>query len=293
MNSKAEYFLSSLWRYFSENSCPSCGCGKVKFVDRKYIVTRLFECNKCRLMFRHPKDSILFNREFYQKAYDQKGGITTYQPNDIELKILVDNQFKGTNKSIVEFVKILSALNLDYKGLKITDYGSSWGYMTYQFLQKGYEVDSFEISSIRADFGNKHLGLTIKTEENDLLPNRDVFFSSHVIEHVPSVADMIQLSKKLLNDAGFFIAECPNGSDGFIQNNFDNFHKLWGLVHPNVISDIFYKTAFINCPYIIASTPYDENVISKIRNWNRKDQLLLDTSGPQLLVIAKVNDVLE
>ncbi len=290
MNNKLKYFFDSFRHYYSNKNCPSCTCNRVKLVQRKYFVTRLFECQECNLMFRHPKDTMSFNKNFYQDEYKQEGGITTDLPTENELKELISNNFNLTDKNVLNFVKIFDALSLDLKGLKITDFGSSWGYMTYQFLQKRYDVDSFEISKSRAIFGNEKLGLQIKTDENNLLSNRDVFFSSHVIEHVPVVSNMLKLAKKLIKKDGFFIAECPNGSEDFKQKNPKNFKRIWGLVHPNVLSDKFYSKVFKNYPYIILYSPYEANTIHQIRSWNQQDQLILDVSGAQLLVIVKIDD---
>jgi 2-polyprenyl-3-methyl-5-hydroxy-6-metoxy-1,4-benzoquinol methylase len=289
MSNKTEYLLDGFKRYFTEKTCPSCGCSDVKLIQRKYVVTRLFECEKCSLMFRHPKDSIQFNKEFYQEEYGQDGGITTTLPNSEELDELLKDNFKNTDKSVADFVKIFDALSTGEEKLNLTDYGASWGYMTYQFLNRGYAVDSFEISKSRAGFGNDKLKLKIKTDESDLKTNQDIFFSSHVIEHVPVVSSMVELSKKLLKKGGYFIAVCPNGSIDFKTNNEFAFKRYWGQVHPNLLSEKFYKEIFKSNPYILLSSPLSNEKIKQISEWNQKDQLDLDTSGPEILVIAKLN----
>lgn len=289
MASKINYFMDSGKRYFSDKSCPSCNSNDVKLVQRKYFVTRLFECQGCNLQFRHPKDSVAFNKEFYQEEYNQDGGITTTLPSQEELNKLLKNNFNNTDKSIAEFVAIFQLLFPDEKKLKVTDYGASWGYMSYQFLKNGYDVDSFEISRSRAGFGIKNLDLNIKTEESELDKGRDIFFSSHVIEHVPIVSNMIDLSKKLLSNSGFFVAICPNGSADHKKINETGFRGSWGKVHPNFLSDRFYAKAFESNPYIILSTPFDTKTMEQLSKWNQKDQTILDVSGPEILVIAKVN----
>ena len=287
MSKKTKYLVDSFQRYSSDKSCPSCTSEEVKLIQRKFVVTRLFECQTCNLMFRHPKDSIQFNKEFYQEEYGQDGGITTTLPNTVELNNLIKNNFNNTDKSIVEFIEIFKALFHDNNKLNLTDYGASWGYMSYQFLKYGYNVDSFEISKSRAAFGNDKLKLNIKTDEKDLNNEQDIFFSSHVIEHVPVVSNMVNLSKKLLKKGGFFVAICPNGSLDFKNKNEEAFKKSWGHVHPNFLSDKFYAEIFKSNPYVILSAPFSDKTLNQIRDWNQKDQLILDVSGPQILVIAK------
>ena len=157
--------------------------------------------------------------------------------------------------------------------------------MSYQFKKRGMSIQSFEISRPRANYGNTNLNLDIKSNLEDLKPGNDIFFSSHVIEHVPSIPDMINASKKLLSTGGFFIAECPNGSEEFRKKN-SNFSKAWGLVHPSYLSEDFYQWIFKECPYLILTSPYDLNQIKK---WDQVSQVTHETSGDQLLVIAKLN----
>jgi len=55
----------------------------------------------------------------------------------------------------------------------------------------------------------------------------DIFFSSHVLEHVSSVRDTIQFGMNLLKNNGLFIALTPNGSKEFQSSNFESWNKLW------------------------------------------------------------------
>ncbi|GHB62892.1 class I SAM-dependent methyltransferase [Persicitalea jodogahamensis] len=102
--------------------------------------------------------------------------------------------------------------NIAPNDISILDYGSSWGYQSFQFLKEGYNCSSYEISKQRAEFGNNKLRLNIQTDEQSLPEFNDIFFSSHVIEHVPSPSKMIKLGTKLLKENGYFIEISPNGS---------------------------------------------------------------------------------
>jgi hypothetical protein len=286
MNAKFKYLLRSGANFFSSRKCPHCGGSTLRQIDRKYIVTKLFECQTCFLRFRHPVDNKNFNEAFYQEDYVQEDGITTDLPGDDELKSMLADNFRGSAKNVGGILDLWKSLFGKTEGLKAVDYGSSWGYMSYQFRQSGVDIQSFEISKPRAVFGNTKLGLNIRSDVSQLKPGNELVYSSHVIEHVPSVSDMVSASKRLLTQEGMFVAESPNGSDAFRKSDPHGFHKGWGLVHPNYLSEKFYQKLFQSNPYFITSTPFDLNAISA---WDGKSQVVHKTGGAQLLVIAKPN----
>jgi 2-polyprenyl-3-methyl-5-hydroxy-6-metoxy-1,4-benzoquinol methylase len=84
----------------------------------------------------------------------------------------------------------------------------------------------------------------------------DIFFSSHVLEHVPSVREAIDFGFRILKPGGIFVAVTPNGSAEFRKNHPSAWHKLWGLVHPNFLDDIFYRSIFADNPIFLSSDPY-------------------------------------
>ncbi len=283
---KIKYFLRSSLHFFSPVVCPNCNSHKATKVDQKYFVTRLFKCDHCFLQFRHPLDSQNFNSSFYQEEYSQDDGITTDMPAPDELKQMIEIDFSNSPKNVSTFVKIFSSIVPDIRNAKLVDYGSSWGYMSYQFKKLGMSVQSFEISRPRANYGNTNLNLDIKSNPEELKSGNDIFFSSHVIEHVPSIPDMVNISKRVLSTGGYFIAECPNGSQGFRDKNPANFSKAWGLVHPSYLSKDFYQWLFKECPYLILTSPYD---LDQIKKWDHASQVTHQTDGDQLLVIVKPN----
>ena len=288
---KINYLLQSATRYFSTKTCPYCGSTSVKTIDRKYLVTRLLECNNCHLYFRHPVDAIADSEAFYQDDYQQEGGFTTDLPDEEALAQLLQSSFGNTEKSTSVFEKLFEALfPSGLKGIKMIDYGASWGYMSHQFKAAGIEVDPYEISVPRARFGKEKLGINIKTSEDELTEGNDIFFSSHVIEHHPDIEAMIALSRQKLGPNGLFIAECPNGSVDFRARKPESFHRTWGQIHPNMLNATFYQGVFAEHPYLITSPPY---LMDEIGAWDQKSQQVADTSGDNLMVIAKVNQSIQ
>jgi 2-polyprenyl-3-methyl-5-hydroxy-6-metoxy-1,4-benzoquinol methylase len=284
---KINYFLNSTIRYFAEVKCPFCSSVKHKLIDRKYIVTRLFECEECRLFYRHPLEKISQNKIFYQEQYKEIDKITASLPTEKTLADMIRNKFNEGNKNADRYVDLFDALCSGKGKLKMIDYGCSWGYMTYQFAKIGFDVQGFEISEKRAEYGKLNLGVDIKTSERDLRQENDLFFSSHVIEHHPDIKAMIQLAKNLLKPDGYFLAISPNGSRGFRLNNLSSFHRSWGKVHPNYLNSDFYAHVFKDNPYYIGSSPFN---IQEIRGW--KDRQIVDNlDGEELMLIVKPNKV--
>jgi hypothetical protein len=285
LNQKIDYLVTSAFRYFEVPVCPSCGSKINTLVDRKYIVTRLFKCSDCKLQFRHPIERIEEGKKFYQKKYTEGDGITTEMPSLDALKELKGqnfSQFKD-DRSAVRLDEIFKALNSENK--KICDYGSSWGYMSYQLKNLGYQVNSFEISTPRADFGNKHLQLNIKSEYNQLEKNQDVVFSSHVIEHVPSVKQMLELKWGLVKEGGYLIVICPNGSRDLKNANPESFHEGWGKVHPNYLNEELFEKFFESKPFFITSSPFN---LTQIKDWDQNNSYTSKVmDGYELLVIIK------
>jgi hypothetical protein len=280
---KTQYLLRSALRVASPKICPYCQNKSSIKADSKYIVTTLNECTNCHLLYRHPIDSVDYNRKFYQTDYEQHDGITTDIPGDEELQMLMASNFANSGKDYNNKIAILKKL-LDHTLPSVIDYGANWGYTSYQFLKAGSDVQSYEISKPRARFG-KMLGLDIKTSEKDLKGGVNVFFSSHVIEHVPDIKSMFLLANKLLTEDGFFVAYCPNGSADLKRTNPVLFHNFWGQVHPNCLSAEFFANVFKDVPYLIGSDAADTK---QIEQWDQKTQSILDVTGNELFVFAKI-----
>jgi hypothetical protein len=82
----------------------------------------------------------------------------------------------------------------------------------------------------------------------------DCFFSTHVLEHVPSPGQSFKYAMQLLKPNGLFVSFTPNGSDANRAVE-PNWSKHWGEAHPNFIDDIFLDTSFRFSPRAIGSSP--------------------------------------
>lgn len=284
---KLKYLVNSAVRYGEKVACTYCGGANCSVVDRKYVVTRLFECNQCHLYFRHPVEKVSQNRNFYQDDYQEMDNVTTSLPDAEELERMKQAGFAGNNKNAQRYLDLFAALQPGKKPLRIIDYGCSWGYISWQFKQAGLNVQSYEISKPRAAYGNRNLELDIKTSEADLQGGCDIFFSSHVIEHHPSIPDMMNLARRLLNPDGIFVAFCPNGSPQHRQRDPKGFSLAWGKVHPSYLSARFFETIFKDHDYYIGGSPVNLALAAQMRDGNQVTDRQL--SSEELIVASRIN----
>ena len=244
--SRLKYFAESLVKTVKPNhinTCPYCKTilKNSTVVDTKYAVTKLLECSTCNLLVRTPTDSIIENKEFYQTAY--KHGYTTDCPPLDELKSLKDTNFKDTERDYSRYIEILKNLGCE-ENARVVDFGCSWGYGLFQLENAGFNAYGYEISEPRCRYGRENLNVKALTNPQELPEELDVFFSSHVLEHVPDLKFVFELAFKKLKPGGLFIAVTPNGSKPFRKKQPTDFHHLWGQFHPILLSDDFIKSNF-------------------------------------------------
>lgn len=218
----------------ADTVCPACGSDKVQFVYRKYFVTSLHECQSCHIRFRVPKESSERAERLYTKeAYTQ--GFTTDLPSPTELATLLKGNFAGNEKHFGPYIAILKTILPS--GAKILDFGSSWGYGSWQITQAGFDVYSYEIGELRARYAEDHLDCKMVTDLSTLYGTIDCVFSSHVIEHLPDPGILLNEAQKLLVPGGYLVCFCPNGDPARESQKY--YHKVWGKVHPLLITSGF------------------------------------------------------
>src|SRR5579862_2819518 len=280
-------------KYFGESACkrakaqprvcPSCGGLESQFVDRKYWVTELRKCLTCKLLFRYPNDSPEENFRFYQEDYNQ--GFTTDCPDDAALTHLLDTCFVNSDRDYSQYLEILRAVGLPQRA-KVIEFGASWGYGVWQLARAGYDAIGFEISRPRARYAREKLGVRVVDSPSEIVGKADAVFSSHVLEHVPSVHRVLSMTKEWVNANGLFIAFTPNGSAEFRRHNPGDFHKLWNRVHPNFLTEEFYQQVFEGLPLLLGSSPYN---LDRLSQWGRKGRMALALDGIELLCVTVLN----
>lgn len=287
---KIGYLLDTLHKrlHGSGLGCPDCGSTEFEVVDRKFVVTELRRCGNCMLLYRAPTDTPAENEGFYQLDYVE--GFTTDLPNDGELQRLLDARFEGGEKCFSDYIRVLEALGAA-PGARLFDYGCSWGYGSWQFARHGYSVTSYEISRPRAEFARRKLGVACLAERprpetvGVLAHTFDVFFSSHVLEHVPSPRSVVALAQALLKPGGLFVAFTPNGSAQFRAADPLGWRTLWGKVHPNVLDEVYYRALFKEHPIYFDTSPVNAE---RLAVWaNGRESSVVSLNGSELLCVAR------
>jgi SAM-dependent methyltransferase len=254
---KLAYLVRSSTSQFQPDrrTCPNCG-GRGQPVARKYAVTALERCDSCCLLFRTPTDPPDLGERFYNEEYVQ--GATTSLPSLDALERMKADDFAELENDYVGFARILKGLGAG-EGSKVFDYGCSWGYGSYLFAKAGFEVKSFEISRPRRGYGQQHLNVDLVEDFDAFVAAAagtfDVFFSSHVLEHVPSPSAVIERALRLLRPGGLLVSVCPNGTEAFRSAQPAGWRLLWGEVHPNLLDDVYLARTFRGMPYLIGSSP--------------------------------------
>jgi hypothetical protein len=244
-----------------DKKCPGCGSPRTALVRRKYLVTSLWECEACALRFRVPKDQLDSSEDFYQEAYSE--GFTTDCPSPETLASLISTAFAGTEKDFGLYLSVLGSVGLK-PGDTILDFGSSWGYGSWQFSRAGFKVFSYEISHPRSEYARTKLGCNMVRSPDDLQVRVKCLFSSHVIEHLPNPGLMWDVADKILADDGLIVCFCPNGEPArealVSAGRYDTF---WGKVHPILITPEFLQkmSARHGWQAQVYSTPFEPDRI--------------------------------
>ncbi len=261
------YLTASLKKLLTRQSadCPVCASPRTTRLKTKYLVTSLRLCPECRLMFRYPKDGVADNLTFYQRSY-REGPITDL-PDEGELKALLHQNAPRPDRDFTPRLAVLQALGVK-PGLKILDFGCSWGYGAHQLRQAGYDAIGFEISAPRAHFGRKNLGLAIFSDPPALseahVGSFDLILAVHVLEHLPDLGETLAWFDALMKPGALLVAFCPNGNLARNKPGVD-LHRLWGRKHPLLLDPAFFQRRFARRGWTcrLASSPYDLAALSR------------------------------
>ena len=283
LSDRINYVLWSTARRLIDRNqaCPSCGSTEHSRVDRKYGVTTLERCHHCQLLFRLPRGDELkpcLNGHSF-------AGMTEDLPERGVLEHLKRQAFKGSEKDASRTLELLSALGCEPGSTRIIDYGCSWGYTTWQLQNAGYRATGFEPNRTRCEYAVTRMGVMAFHSEHRLSGRFDVFYCSHVLEHVLSAGRTLTLARQLVRPGGWIVFLTPNGCKSRRQTESAAWSKSWGAAHPNLLDDAFYTAAADGRSILLASDPYD---IEAIREWaaSPKARTTIDNlSGAELLAV--------
>lgn len=254
---KLRYGLSGLTGRFGQTrACPDCRGVAATRVDRKGF-HGLYRCQHCFLNYRFPIESSEEMARFYQRTY-QSNSMATDVPDSATLEKLRTQGLSNTPYDRSWHLRVYTQLGL-FPGAKVLDFGTSWGYFTLQLKRSGFDARGFEISKPRAAIG-KQLGVEIYSDEADLPKALDVVCSTHVIEHVPCPIQKLQQMLSWVKPGGVVMGFTPNGGVAAQQADPKAFHRVWGMVHPVLLSPEAISNAFPQHELIVTSDDSAENL---------------------------------
>jgi len=264
------------------------GRGEFVLIQRKYLITKLIKCNKCKLQHRHPKDNYEFLKKFYQEEYQVGSGYMTMFPDNEKLIKITEAKF--ISNELRDFTFILDLVKDKANApVRVVDYGCSWGYVVAQLKMAGADAAGFEISKRMVNYGKEKLGLDLVYNEKELRNGNDVLFCAHTIKHLSDISSFLQTAKNCLTSKGFLVIICTNGTNEYRKENPSNFSQSWGLAHPNFLDVDFFATNFKNNPYLILTSNWQHDT-EKIKEWDQHSQYVTtDKTGWELLFITRPN----
>lgn len=240
---KVFYFFSVLGSYlFSipDKDCPFCATQDVFEVANKLFFLKLFKCNQCGIMFRFPKNKNSTSAaEDYRLSCDFK---INYLPKRKELVQLRLKKFKETVYDIYDKIELVKRY---LSSGRLLDYGASWGYNLWQFLEEGFDGLGYEVSLKRAAFGEQWLNLEIIHDPGvleSLESHFDIVFANHVLEHIQDLRKELNRIYRLLKNGGLlfiFVPDCTEIAEKKWKNIF-----AFGEVHALAFTKEFFEKIY-------------------------------------------------
>lgn len=164
-------------------------------------------------------------------------------PDREALQRLVKEKFRGGPRDYQPYLHLLQALGVK-KGDTLLEYGCSWGYGAWQLQDAGFQVKAFEISRPRCQYAREKLGISAVEDSEAVQGPFDVVFSAHVLEHVDQLETALHRQWAWLRPGGLLVGVTPNGSSAFRKAHPKKFHRLWGLVHPQILDEEYLQKRF-------------------------------------------------
>jgi hypothetical protein len=213
-------------------------------------------------MFRVPKGSPEDDSRFYEADYEQES--TTELPGDARLAELKKDSFRDIGKDYADYIAVLRTIGIG-PGSLVYDYGSSWGYGSWQFRESGYRVYSYDVASTRARFSEQKLGCRVLPTATAVPERVDCLFASHVMEHLANPNLLWTTALSVLQPNGAVVLAMPNGEPSRAAVDRRRYHQQWGRVHPLLLSasSLGWMAARYGFSGASYSTPYELSRIAQ------------------------------
>lgn len=196
--------------------CPYCLGTDSEFIGRKWLLIEARRCRGCGLIFRWPSYDSKRYRDYYRESYhdDCRFGSFAGLPSLEEVTELKKKGIAGSSYDRSDKIDFLS--HYIKPGARILDYGSSWGYTTRQFVERGFEAVGFDLSEKQARFGADQLGLRMESDFGRLVPETvgmfDAIYAHWMLEHCHRIKPILERFSVLTKPGGVVMIVVPNAA---------------------------------------------------------------------------------
>ena len=190
---------------------------------------QLAECNKCKLIFQKYIPDEEFSNELYDKIISSEASLK----KKLDLKDLNSRYDKEINliKNIFKNKKI-----------KVLEFGAGWGFWASRALEKGLDVDAFELSNTRIRF-MREKGINVIEDLKKDKNQYDFIYSDQTIEHIPDPHQIFKEFLPNLKKGGFVLLNYPT-SFGFKNQLTKNYIPKKDAAHPLEHLNLFNRKSF-------------------------------------------------
>jgi hypothetical protein len=187
-------------------------------VGTKHFLLTLYECGRCGLKYRYPKDEERSATRFYELSYREKSVVDV--PTDEELVEVVERRFVGTKFDKSDKVRLIE--RYVPREASVLDFGASFGYMLLQLEHAGYtRVLGYELSPTRARIAREKVGVpvasTLSAVEQSALSPYGCVYAAHVLEHLPHIRTIFAWLRSLMCAKGYLILWTPNATQAALD----------------------------------------------------------------------------
>jgi 2-polyprenyl-3-methyl-5-hydroxy-6-metoxy-1,4-benzoquinol methylase len=155
------------------------------------------QCPTCGLVLLHPVPDETVLRSYYNDAYE----------------VNFESYFKGVRHRSRRILEDLSK-HFPNRG-RLLEVGCSYGGFLAEARQDGWEVTGIELSETASHYARKQLGLRVVSGSvhdhlEELGEPYQVVILFHVIEHVPTPVQLLELCRRLTKPRGLLVLKTPN-----------------------------------------------------------------------------------
>jgi len=184
------------------NRCPNCGGVDAPRVARKHGgLGSVYRCDTCALLFRPTGlTGEAITRWYYSFAYGDDPAFTTAPVAD-PAEALARARRAGKDRAPI-VAQLLERLAPAERSVGVL--GASWGYELLAFQSLSVPVWGIEPGEARREHGRTAFGLELYADADEASNagrRGGLLFSSHVLEHIPHLADILDGWRALLQPA--------------------------------------------------------------------------------------------